>query len=308
MDDPGGWRGIGLTLLGVILIVMVLRDVVHELFHPERTGSLSRSVMTGTWRSLRGVAQLRRSVIYRAGPAILIAVAATWLLLLVLGWTFIYWPRLPGGFNPDPALPASATRGFLTALYVSLTALTTLGAGDLPPLGAGMRIIVALESLVGPVIFTAWITWVLGIYPVLAERRAFAREIGALRRAESDAERAVHGAPQEAVAEILRSLAEKVLSMGARLQQARVTYYFQNESHDATLVVQLPYVLALGRAAEAHGTEPVLRHHGTMLRTATEELLHDLGTQFLDLRDGTPEQVIAALADDHLLPRPTKQN
>jgi hypothetical protein len=299
------WREIGLTVLGTIIILIVLRDVVHELFHPERSGSMSRGVMHALWRTLRGLARWRRSFIYRAGPAILIGVAATWVVLLLLGWALIYWPRLPNAFHPDPTLPSSATSGLLTALYVSLGAFTTLSASDLPPESAGLRILVTLESLVGPIVFTAWITWVLGIYPVLAERRAFARQVGVLRRAESDAERAVREPPQEAVAEVLRSLSEQVLSMSARLQQARVTYYFQNESHDATLVVQLPYVLALARAAETHGPAPAIRHHGTMLRSATEELLDDLGEQFLDLHDSPPEQVIAALAEDHLLTQPT---
>ena len=55
------------TVVGAVLIVGTLRDVVHELFHPEQTGSLSRQVMHGVWRTVRKIAQWRRNAIFRAG-------------------------------------------------------------------------------------------------------------------------------------------------------------------------------------------------------------------------------------------------
>jgi hypothetical protein len=262
-------------------------------------------MMRGVWHLVRAAAKRRRSLIFRAGPLILISVMMMWVVLLVLGFTLLYWPRLPGSFNPDPALRPSETQGFWTALYVSLASFTTISASDLAPRTVGMRIVVTLESFVGPVIFTAWISWVLGIYPVLAERRTFTRETDALRQARPDPERLLTDQPPEAVVELIRSLAEQALSVSARLQQATVTYYFQNPSEEAALATQLPYLLALARAAEARGPAPAIRHHGTMLRVALEQLLKDMGEQYVDLHDAPAERVIEAIARDHLLPAPT---
>ena len=176
------------TLVGLAIIGMTLRDVVHELFHPEKVGSLSRLLARGVWRALHAIAGQRRRVLFSAGPLTLITVALVWAALLILGWALVYWPRLLQGFNPNPALTYEASRGFGAALYVSMGTMTTLSASDITPVSTAMRWAVTLESFIGPMLFTAWITWVLGSYPVLAERRALAHEVAILRR--------VHGAPR----------------------------------------------------------------------------------------------------------------
>jgi hypothetical protein len=263
--------------------------------------------MRGVWSVVRVVARHRRSAIFHAGPLILVSVITVWVVLLVFGFALIYAPRLPGDFRSNPALQVSESQGPLTALYVSMASFTTLSANDLTPRTPGMRFIVTLESFVGPVIFTAWITWVLGVYPVLAERRSFTRQTDGLRRARPEPGQLIDDTPPEAVAELLRSLTEQTLSVGAHLQQASVSYYFQNEAKESALAMQLPYLLALGRLAEARGPMPAIRHHGTMLRVGVEQLLKDMGEQYIGLHDAPAEQVISAIAKDHLLPEPTIQ-
>jgi hypothetical protein len=292
------------TLVGTLLILATLRDVLHELFHPEDTGSMSHWVMHRSWRLLRAIGRHHRRAIHLAGPLILVAVMLMWTTLLLVGWALVYLPRLPEGFNVNPGLPARATHGMATALYVSLASMTTLGASDLTPKDGGLRLLLALESFVGPVIFTAWITWVLSIYPVLAERRAFAREVALLRHAQPRPEIAAAETPPESVVEILRSLTEQMLRISAQLGQSRVTYYFQNDAADATLARQVPYLYAFASAAERDATVPAIRHRGRLLRTAVEQFLDDVGGQYLELPHAAPEAVMGALAEDHLLPDP----
>jgi hypothetical protein len=285
-------------------VLVVLRDVVHELFDPEDEGSLARHVMHGVWRALRAVGRRHRRVMHRAGALALIAVALTWTTLLVTGFTLVYWPRLPAGFHVNSEIPAAGGRGFGTALYVSLSSLTTLGSSDIVPLATWLRYACALESLLGAALITAWISWVLSIYPVLATRRAFERDVELVRATHPPPDRAVTEPPPEAVAELLRGLAEQVLRVTSELSQTRVTYYFQNRTPELSLARQLPYALALARAAEAAHVAPAIRHQGALLRRAVEALLGEIGAQFLDLEDGAPpERVLEALARDHLLDR-----
>jgi hypothetical protein len=291
------------SLVGLALILVVLRDVVHELFDPEDTGSLSRAVMKGVWGAIRLVGRWRRSAIYHAGALVLVSVALMWTGLLTLGFALVYWPRLPDAFHVDSSLPAAATRGFGTALYVSLGSLTTLGSSDIVPVADGVRYAGTVESLLGVAVITAWITWVLSIYPVVSRRRAFARGVDLVCRTHPPPERAVVERPATVTAELLRSLTEQVLRVTSDLGQTRVTYYFQNRTPELSLARQIPHVLALADAARHASVEPALQHHGALLRQAVEGLLGEIGAQFLDLRDAPPERVLAALERDHLLTR-----
>jgi hypothetical protein len=85
------------------------------------------------------------------------------------------------------------------------------------------------------------------------------------------------------------------------LAQAHITYYFQNEQQHLALDAQLPYVLALARAAEARTNDPLVAHYGARLRFAIEDLLAEVATHHLGVPGAPPEQVIDALARDHLL-------
>ena len=60
-------------------------------------------------------------------------------------------------------------------VYVSMVAVATLGLGDILSATPLLRIVVPLEALVGFVLLTAGISWVLQPYPELIRRRA-ARE------------------------------------------------------------------------------------------------------------------------------------
>jgi hypothetical protein len=296
--------GIVITLVGLAIILITMRDVIHELFHPEGTGSISRRVMKATWHVVRAVCRVRPGAMQRAGPLILVAVAFVWAVLMVTGWALVYLPRLPEGFLPEPGLPVHERHGIWTAYYLSLANITTLGASGLTAQIDGLRYASSIEALVGFVMFSAWITWVLSIYPVLAERRAFARQVGLLRAATPSPARFVREAPESAVEAVMLSMTRQVLHVGVRLSQSHVTYYFQGDSPDSTLAVQLPWLLALARAAEG-ADSPGLRHHARMMRMAVEETLSGLGTQFLGLpEDAPPRTVIQALARDHLIDVP----
>lgn len=290
-----------LTVVGVVIIVVTLRDVVHELFHPEDMGSISGWVMKGTWMAMRAVARIRRGLLYQAGPVILLTVALTWATLIVLGSALIYLPRLEHDFLPAPGLPAEQARGFGTAVYVALGSVTTLSASDVTPRTTAMRFGTTIESLVGLITVTAWITWVISIYPVLAERRAFVRETALLREAHPEPAAMLAQLPADTATGVIQSLAEQMLRVGTRLNQTRVTYYFQNEKKEFALLRQLPWLLALGRAGEAWEGDAGVRHHGRLLRASVDQVVGELGRQFVDIDHAPTNDVIAALARDHLL-------
>ncbi len=290
-----------LTVTGVALVLVALRDVVHELFHPELSGSVSRFLARMMWRVIRAAAPLHRAALHHAGPLMLVAIGAAWVALVAVGAALIYTPRLPQEFNVSQTLPRSAQQGFGTALYLSVATMTAVGSSDLSPKAPLVRATAAFEPIVGLVLITAWISWVLSIYPIIARRRAFSREVDLLRRADTNPTAFALHSPPDLLAPLLLALTTQVVRVTSDLAQAHVTYYFQNEQQHLALGAQLPYVLALARAAEAREDEAVLAYHGARLRLSITDLLSEISVHHLGVSHAPPERIIEALARDHML-------
>ena len=114
------------------------------------------------------------------GPLALLGTVVLWTALVVVGWAVIYLPHMPEAFNFGSSLSPSRSSDVVSSLYVSAVAVTTLGLGDITPADPVLRLLTPLEALVGFVLLTAAISWILQIYPALVRRRALARRIDVL--------------------------------------------------------------------------------------------------------------------------------
>ena len=57
----------------------------------------------------------------------------------------------------------------------------------------------------------------------------------------------------------------------------------------------------MARAAETQGQAPAVRHYGTMLRVALEQMLEGIGRQYHGVKDASPDYVIELIARDHMI-------
>lgn len=272
---------------GVLVVLVVLRDIFHTLLHPAGHGELSRAVMRTAWYVARrsGDVGMRLS-----GPLSMLAVIGTWVALTVLGWALVYLPHLPEAFSYAPALDPARRSRLADALYLSLVVGATLGFGDLVPLPGWLRLVTPLQALMGFALFTASVTWILQIYPALGRRRALAIRLRLL---------AQHGARVDDLpASVVHGLAADVVAVRVDLQQYTETYYF-HDGRGSSLAAVLPAALALGDGASS--TDPQRRLAAAVLRDALTELTQVLDQQYL--RDGgSPEGIAAAYRRDHRQP------
>src|SRR5213082_349013 len=105
------------TVAGVALILVGMRDMVHELFHPEESGSISTWVMERVWDGAKLVGRRFPGALSRAGPVIIFSVVGMWVLIFALGWALIYMPHIgdsSGGLALSGTLPGQARGHFWT--------------------------------------------------------------------------------------------------------------------------------------------------------------------------------------------------
>jgi hypothetical protein len=279
------------VLAGAALIFAALRDIFHELFHPAGRGSMSGALMRVVWLLFRRAALQRPGALALADPAALVAVIAGWAALLAVGWALIYWPFLPEGFLLATGLDPSTQGGFLSALYLSLVTLATLGYGDIAPTDGLLRLLAPLEALVGFGLLTASITWVLSIYPALSRRRTLAHEILLLRDAQPET---------EAAGALIGELLSRLTAVRSDFLQYPIVYYFHSTDENESLATALPYVIRQAKEVGDSNVPGDVRLRSAMLRAAVDDLAATLGAQFLGLPSAPTETTLAAYARDHL--------
>ena len=283
-----------ITVLGVGLVVVVVRDVFHTLFHPVGHGSIAPQVMKLVWRLLRLFPSDRR-IASLTGPLGITAVIITWGVTAVLGWMLIYFPQMPNAVSYSSELNPAGRNELIDSLYLSLVTVATLGFGDIVPTSPWLRVAAPLEALFGFMLVTAAVSWVLQIYPALHRRRVLALQLSTLRQARrSDTSLAeIDSIPVD----VLTMVAASIVEARNDFTQYGATYYFRDLEADASLAASLGYATDLAAEAAA-STQSQVRLAGAMITAAVNSLAELLDQEFLHL-GGDTFAVVQAYAADH---------
>jgi hypothetical protein len=283
-----------LNALGALLVVLALRDIFHTLWHPRGFGSIGRALFALVWRVAR------RSRTELAGPLGLLTVVLTWAGMIVAGWTLVYLPHMPEGFYFGGPPHPGGSSDLVASIYLSLVAVATLGFGDIVPAYPALRLVVPFQALVGFVLFTAAISWVLQVYPALVRRRGLAERLSLL--ADNDTTAYAGSGDPSVVTQLLQSLTEEILAVRMELLQYGETYYFREADPGLSLAATLPYALDLANAGKQSDSVDV-RHAAAVLEGALTSTAASL-EQFVGT-GGSVTDILDAFADDHGQP-PTR--
>lgn len=286
-----------LTATGAALILLTLREIFHTLWHPRGFGSLAKVIFVATWRIARAL-RIGRSL-ELAGPLALMATAAAWTLGLVVGFALIYLSQMPEEFIFASPLQPERSSDVVASLYLSAVTLVTLGIGDIAPAEPWLRLLVPLEGLVGFVLLTAVISWVLQLYPALGRRRALARHLASM--AVTDTAGLIPGAEPSVAVQLLESVRSQLATCEVDLAQYAESYYFHETERDLSLAAQLPYVPLLIEAANSSSAREV-RHTALVLEHGLGRLTDLIAGEFFRgdaAGRAETSQVLPTYAADH---------
>jgi len=155
-----------LGVLGAILILIVLGDAFETIVLPRRVTrpiSLARLFYQSTWlvwsTTVRSIFSKKRQETFLSwyGPLSLLLLLLLWATCLIMGFGLVHWAS--GSIIKTP----EGTSSFGAYLYLSGTTFFTLGLGDVIPVKAFGRGLVALEAGMG----FGFLALVIGYLPVL---------------------------------------------------------------------------------------------------------------------------------------------
>ena len=283
-----------ITALGVVVVLVALRDIFHTIWHPSGRGDLSHLVMRGLWR----LGQRRRdrgAAGGLTGPVALAVVIGMWLVLLICGGALVYGPHLPEGFVFQSGLDVGDRSRVLDAVYLSTVTLATLGFGDIVPEAGWLRAVLPIQALIGFALLTGSVTWVLQVYPALTRRRALAIRLAQLRMV--PAVDLVGDPDSTLAAPLLDGLAGALVQARVDVTQYSETYYFRDGAEEAALPAMLAVACDLCAAGRAAPRKDV-RIAAVLLGAAIDDFARVLDDQFLRV-GGSTADVLAAYAQAH---------
>jgi len=267
--------------IGTAMFVLVVSDILLTLLHPSARGPLSYRVNRLTWLAVRRVSILLRSrwLLTYAGPAAFGMNFMVWVLGLWVAFALIYLPFIDS-FSYDRATPFG-THGLIEALYVSGTAITTVGFGDVVPATDVLRMAIILESASGFGAFTAAVTYALSVYPLVTAIRSAAVRLADLGMLDpgAAARLAVEGGATE-----LAALHKGLIENDENTKRFPILYYFESgdpsESTYTLLRSGLVMCIVL-RWGVSHPAVPHAGFYGPPLETTLRRLMDDYETQFV---------------------------
>ena len=280
------------TAGGVALVLIVLREVFHALFHPGGRGQLSMLVFRTVWAASGRLGESARGL---AGPISLVLVIGFWVAGLLVGWALVYWPAMPEAFIFAAPLDRGDQDGFDDALYLSWVTQATLGYGDIAPRTGVLRMVAPLQATIGFALFTAAVTWVLSLYPALTRRRSAAAMVHAMRESDTRSGVGLAEIDPTTLARRMERLSDALSTLRIDVVQYPSTIYFAAPTRTLSLAAVLPYVSSLTRAREDRFE---VRPAAEELAAVLDELAVALDQQFLHV-GGDTEAILRAYRRHH---------
>ncbi|MGY2085735.1 potassium channel family protein [Blastococcus sp. SYSU DS0539] len=168
-----------LVVAGAAAIGLVVWDVSSTtLTLGEGAGPLTRRLLAAAWRLLLRIHRRgggRPRLLGSAGPALMGATVALWVVLFWAGWSLVF-------LGSGSVVEARTGRPGSVAdvVYFAGYAVSTLGVGDYVAADPAWRVVTALASFSGLALVTLSITYLFSVMSAVVARRAAATQLHGL--------------------------------------------------------------------------------------------------------------------------------
>ncbi len=282
------------TLIGAALIAGALADVFKTLFHPAMHGAMSDRIAKMVWRVCRAAANRYPKILTFAGPLALLSIIGDWVILNFIGFALIYWPHVSAHLAGS-----SHSASFWGALVTSLEALSTIAEGG-NSATPGLRVMSGVEAIIGFTIFTASISWLLSIYPIIESRRSVAHTATLLHEAEKETGLDLITQASQEASTTMFSVAQELAILRNQMAQFPITHYFYVGEAKTVLAGILPYLADLADRAVNPAAPKNLHIPGTMLGGAVSNFLSFIAQFVLGQPSTDRAEIMAAYARDQM--------
>lgn len=249
--------------VGIIILGGTTADLLWTTVWAEGgAGPLTKRLMSGTWRILRGTVNRRSKLLTLSGPLILIISLVTWTALLWLGWTLIF----AGVENAITATGSSTGVSWTDRLYFVGYSFFTLGNGGFSPNGVLWQITTVLTTASGMLFVTLVVTYVLSVLGAVTQKQLFASTVSGLgQQSEAVVKSGWDGEEFGGFDLPLNTISTKLNQLTVNHMAYPILHYFYTQRRQYAAVSSVAVLddsltlLRFGVSEEARPSAPVLR-------------------------------------------------
>ncbi|HEX2043921.1 MAG TPA: hypothetical protein VHF24_14915 [Acidimicrobiales bacterium] len=223
-----------LVALGIALILVGLVDMFLAVLHHDAVSFLTPRLYRWAWvatRTLTGPLPSKLATVLRAlaAPSMVLLTLLVWLGTQALGFALVYYP----GVKDDGAFVVEGVRRTFGAAYTySAATLASLSLDGVSPRTLAYQALAAAETLIGLLIITLTISYILNVYQVLQSQNALAAALHNQAEDGSDprtilAPHFVDGRPQ-GLSTHLREFHRSLVDEAEGLRRYPIVYYFKS--------------------------------------------------------------------------------
>jgi len=167
-----------LTFIGAVLVFIIMVDAVWTTLTTRGSGFLAGPLTVGLRWVMRSLSYKmgNRNVLAHTGTLTIITLVLFWLCGLWLGWGLIFI-GMPGSVIEDGDMQPANLVGYF--YFVGFT-LSTLGIGDLRPVGDIPRILTSVAAFNGLILVTLMISYAIPLLNGVISRRKLAFHLSLL--------------------------------------------------------------------------------------------------------------------------------
>ncbi len=227
-----------LLALGVFLVATALYDFSVTAFIPTREGRIAKKVGKFSYHILFLLAGKdgKNRILNYLGLVIIFAVCLTWVLLT--------WTGLAMVFIADPKSVINSTTKIYAdvweKIYYTGFTISTLGTGDFVAHTDGWRIVTAFAALMGLILITMSITYLVPVISNAIQKRALSLHIAAL--GESPEQMVINsfdGENFKSISSHFANLANMIFRYAQNHLAYPILHYMHNANPDENIILQI---------------------------------------------------------------------
>lgn len=161
-------------IVGIGILSITMTDLIWTtLWVDKGAGPISNRLTTATWKGIRKITGDKSRYLRLAGPIILVMTLVTWVLLMWIGWSFLF-------AGEADSITDTMNGGSITwyeRIYFTGYSMFTLGNGNYAPKEGFWQIISTLVSGSGMLFLTLGASYIISVVDAVVQKRAFATSI-----------------------------------------------------------------------------------------------------------------------------------